>query len=163
MSDRRSISINKRHCDGTERRINSQSGFTLIESLIVWSVFSVILFITAINLEHQFEEYDDQAFFAMFEGDLLYAQQYAIVNQTTVSVYLLPDEHEYIFSNGQNIFFRQKYSEQYFITSGTMPLHFKFLNSGKINRFGYLQIKSSANQYKFVFQIGRGRFYVEAY
>ncbi|MDQ0183751.1 competence type IV pilus minor pilin ComGD [Cytobacillus kochii] len=163
MSDRRNTCFNRRHCDGGERRINLQSGFTLIESLIVWSVFSVILFITAISMQHQFEEYDNQAFFAKLEGDLLYAQQYAIVNQTTVSVYFLPDEHEYIFSNGRNIFFRQKYSEDYFITSGTMPLHFKFLNTGKINRFGYLQIKSSLKQYKFVFQIGRGRFYVEAY
>jgi competence protein ComGD len=141
---------------------NMQEGFTLIESLLVLSVFIIISSITAFTLKPQYLTIDDEAFLSQLQTDLLYAQQYAISHQHEVTVIFMSDQNKY------NIYMRtdlpniieRNYSTNLTVYGGSLPLFFKFLPDGNVNKFGSFYIKSSKKNYRFTVLIGKGRFYV---
>ncbi|MFL6554920.1 MAG: prepilin-type N-terminal cleavage/methylation domain-containing protein, partial [Bacillus sp. (in: firmicutes)] len=57
---------------------NDQNGFTLIESLLVLSIFMIISSITVFSLQPQHSVLEDEAFLTQLKADLFYSQQYAI-------------------------------------------------------------------------------------
>ncbi|MGZ4161484.1 MAG: competence type IV pilus minor pilin ComGD [Neobacillus sp.] len=141
---------------------NMQEGFTLIESLLVLSVFIIISSITAFTLKPQYSTIDDEAFLSQLQTDLLYAQQYAISHQHEVTVIFMSDQNKYniyMRSDLPNIIERN-YSTNMTVYGGSLPLFFKFLPDGNVNKFGSFYIKSSKKNYRFTVLIGKGRFYV---
>src|SRR3954470_572942 len=99
----------------------SQNGFTLIESLLVLSIFMIISSITVFSLKPQHTVMEDEAFLTQLKADLYYAQQYAISHQDEVSIIFSPTQFRY------SIFLRQKllpivnrnYSTNIYLTEGT--------------------------------------------
>jgi competence protein ComGD len=141
---------------------NMQEGFTLIESLLVLSVFIIISSITAFTLKPQYSTIDDEAFLSQLQTDLLYAQQYAISHQHEVTVIFMSDQNKYniyMRSDLPNIIERN-YSTNMTVYGGSLPLFFKFLPDGNVNKFGSFYIKSNKKNYRFTVLIGKGRFYV---
>jgi competence protein ComGD len=141
---------------------NMQEGFTLIESLLVLSVFIIISSITAFTLKPQYSTIDDEAFLSQLQTDLLYAQQYAISHQHEVTVIFMSDQNKYniyMRSDLPNIIERN-YTTNMTVYGGSLPLFFKFLPDGNVNKFGSFYIKSSKKNYRFTVLIGKGRFYV---
>ncbi|MDQ0197316.1 competence type IV pilus minor pilin ComGD [Neobacillus ginsengisoli] len=141
---------------------NKQDGFTLIESLLVLSVFLIISSITAFTLKPQYSTIDDEAFLSQLQADLLYAQQYAISHQHEVTVIFFSDQYKYniyMRSDLPNIIERN-YSTNMTVYGGSLPLYFKFLPDGNVNKFGSFYIKSSKKNYRLTVLIGKGRFYV---
>ncbi|WP_433958748.1 competence type IV pilus minor pilin ComGD [Cytobacillus horneckiae] len=142
------------------KKNNNERGFTLIESLIVLSIFLLIMTISALMISPRIQRMDDEAFFAKFKADILYAQNYALANQTIVSVFILPDQNEYRFVDGQQTILTHTYNERYQVIERTMPLYFQFSANGNVNKFGYFYVQTDDVKYQVMFQIGRGRFYV---
>ncbi|MCQ6273716.1 type II secretion system protein [Bacillus sp. V3B] len=145
--------------------MKNQSGFTLIEMLLVFSVFLVIVSVSAILLRPQYLLFEKERFYSQFKADLLYSQQYAISQQKSLVVYILPKENRY--------FVKEKLSSKYIVdrdisdmvtvengTLGTSSINFDFTPSGGMNRFGTVYFIVGGQRYKITFQIGVGRFYV---
>jgi len=140
----------------------SQKGYTLIESLLVLTAFMIISSITAFSLQPQHSRIEDKALLPQFQADLLYAQQYAISHQHEVSVVITKSQNKYkmFLKTDTPPFVERDYSTNYYITEGTMPIYFKFLADGNVNKFGTLLIQTKKKIYQLTVLIGKGRFYV---
>ncbi|MDQ1145066.1 competence protein ComGD [Bacillus sp. SORGH_AS 510] len=140
----------------------NQKGFTLIESLLVLSIFIIISSITVFTLKPQHSFIEKDSFFAQLKGDLYYAQQYALSHQHEVLVQFVPKEYKYyvLYRIGETPIIERNYTHNIMITEGTMPILFKFLPDGNINKFGSLIVYYRNKTYRITFLIGKGRFYV---
>jgi competence protein ComGD len=140
----------------------NQKGFTLIESLLVLSIFMIISSVTVFSLKPQHSVIEDEVFLTQLKADLYYAQQYAISHQHEVSVVFMPNEYKYYMSLRPELprIIERKYSTSFFLREGTIPLYFKFLNDGNVNKFGSFYIQTKNKSYRLTFLIGKGRFYV---
>lgn len=140
----------------------SEKGFTLVEALLVLSVFMIISSITAFSLKPQYERAEIDAFLTQFEADLFYAQQYAISHQHEITINLQFSQHYYYVRDryDQPQIIRRTYSEKINVIPLSQPFSFKFTGDGNINKFGVWDIQCGAKMYRMTFQIGKGRFYV---
>jgi competence protein ComGD len=145
--------------------MKNQAGFTLTEMLLVFSIFLMIASISAILLRPQYLLFEKERFYSQFKADLLYSQQYAIAQQKSLSVYIVPKENRY--------YVKEKLTSKYIVereipetiivqqgTLGTTKISFDYDPSGEMNRFGTLSFIVGGQRYKITFQIGVGRFYV---
>jgi competence protein ComGD len=140
----------------------NEKGFTLIEMLVVFSIFLVICSAGVIALRPQYLLLEKTSFFSQFKSDLFYAQQFAIAHQEIVAVNITAGNHYYYMRRrvtGPIIVSRQ-YDHEIDIREGTMPLYFQFSPDGNINRFGSFLIQIEQQMYRVSFYIGMGRFYV---
>jgi competence protein ComGD len=139
-----------------------QHGFTLIESLLVLSIFMIITSVTAFSLKPHSFIVDDNVFLTKLQADLLYAQQYAISHQCEVSVMFSEEQFTYSIYSRYDLLplVERKYSPNINVYGGSLPLYFKFLTDGNVSKFGSFYIKTSAKNYRVTFLIGKGRFYI---
>lgn len=142
--------------------IANEQGFTLIESLVVFSVFLIISSITAFSLKPLYDANVSEQFLTQFQADFLYSQQYAVSHQQDVTVYIQNDQHYYYMRTNFNqpMIVSRYYTNSVNITSLTLPLTFKFTPSGSVSKFGSLLIQSGSKKYIMTVLIGKGRFYV---
>ncbi|NRD80738.1 type II secretion system protein [Bacillus sp. BRMEA1] len=142
--------------------INDQKGFTLTESLVVFSIFLILTTVTVFSLKPQQTLINKTDFFTQFKADLYYAQEYAISHQHEVSVTIIPSEYKYYMylNTFSPPIMERNYSHDLYLTEGSLPLYFKFLPDGNINKFGSIIIQSKNKTYRMTFLIGKGRFYV---
>jgi competence protein ComGD len=138
----------------------NQKGFTLIESLIVLSIFLIISSITAFSIKPQFHSVNDKAFITQLKADLYYGQQFAIANQMDVKVIFYEHEHMYALIAGSNRIVERTHSPKIRVSQGTIQLYFKFNPNGNVDRFGSLFIRTEQKLYRLTLLIGKGRFYV---
>lgn len=144
---------------------NNQKGFTLIESLVVLSIFMIISSITVFSLKPQHSIIEDEAFLTQLKSDLYFAQQYAISHQHEVSVVIIPEKYSYYLLLRTDLppILMRNYSKNIYFTVGSLPLYFKFLSDGNVNQFGTLFIQTKNKRYLLTVLIGKGRFYVKEY
>lgn len=141
--------------------IKNNNGFTLIEAIFVFSIFSLIISFSFLLVRPQMSFLDKQLFFSQFKDDLFYVQQYAISNKTIVNVNILPFSHRYYAKDQKGmVIVDRTYSNSVTIMEGSQGLYFRYNTNGNINTFGSLYIQIQKKQYKFTFHIGKGRFYV---
>jgi competence protein ComGD len=142
--------------------IFNQKGFTLIESLVVLSIFLIISSITVVSIKPQYYMADDETFISQLKADLYYAQQFAISHQKEVKVNFIPNRYSYsIYENNNSPkIIERKYSSNIQVSPGSIPLYFKYLPNGNVDQFGSLYFKSKEKSYRLTILIGKGRFYV---
>ena len=73
----------------------NQSGFTLIESIIVLSIFLLIASLSIFLIKPHYLLFEKERFISLFTSDILFSQQYAISQQRKLFVYIDPDENYY--------------------------------------------------------------------
>jgi competence protein ComGD len=139
----------------------TERGFTLIESLLVLSIFLIISSVTVFTIKPQYEWKESEMFLTQLKADLLYGQQYAISHQQEVTVIFSEQQHSYYLRTSSSLppFVVRNYSENITVSPGSLPLSFKFSPSGTINKFGSFFIQCGSKHYRFTFLIGKGRFY----
>ncbi|MDR7237178.1 competence type IV pilus minor pilin ComGD [Neobacillus drentensis] len=144
---------------------NHQKGFTLIESLVVLSIFMIISSITVFSLKPQHTVMEDEAFLTQLKADLYYAQQYAISHQDEVSIVFFPSQNQYSIFLLPDLppVVHRNYSKNITLTEGSLTLYFKFLSDGNVNKFGTIFIQTNNKRYVLTVLIGKGRFYVKEY
>lgn len=140
--------------------IRNQKGFTLIESLVVLSIFLIISSITAFSIKPQYYSAVDKAFISQLKADLYYGQQYAIANHMEVNVIFYEHEHMYTIVAGSKQLVERYHSPTITVTQGTIQLAFKFNWNGNVDKFGTLYIRTKQKNYRLTLLIGKGRFYV---
>ncbi|OLS41706.1 competence type IV pilus minor pilin ComGD [Bacillus sp. MRMR6] len=139
-----------------------QKGYTLIESLIVLSIFMILSCVTAISLKPQFNMVNEQIFISQLKADLYFAQQYAISHQQDVTVNFVADQQLYQIYEKTSLkrLVERKFPYNFQVISGSLPLYFRYLPGGNVDRFGSFFIQTAENRYRVTVLIGRGRFYV---
>lgn len=142
--------------------IANNHGFTLLESLLVLSIFLIISSITAFSIKPLYDANVSEQFLTQFQADFLYGQQYAISHQQEINIIIQNDQHYYYMRGNylQPIIVSRHYSNAINIASLTLPLTFKFTPSGAVSKFGSLLIHCGSKQYTMTVLIGEGRFYV---
>ncbi|MDP4162833.1 MAG: competence type IV pilus minor pilin ComGD [Bacillota bacterium] len=137
-------------------------GFTLIESLLVLSIFMLLTSVTVFSVKPQFERTEKEEFMAMLESDLLFAQQYAISHQRELTVNLLGGNHYYYIRDRTDLpmVVERTFSNDIMILEGTFSLYFKITPSGIVSKFGSFYVQIGDRKYQVTLLIGKGRFYV---
>lgn len=141
---------------------NKNGGFTLVESLIVFSVFMLLATVTAFMVRPQYQYAEKQSFLTQLKADLLYGQQYAISHQHEVTVNFIPEQHYYCIRDNylRPFIVERTYPDNITLSPGSMPLYFKYLPDGNVSKFGNFYITINGKEYHFTILIGKGRFYV---
>lgn len=142
--------------------MHKQKGFTLIESLIVLSIFMILTLITTMSIKPQYFIKDDELFIEQLSADLYFAQAYAISHQSETYLAFKESEYQYIIktSPDQPPLLERQYSNRIKAYGGTLSLYVKYLPDGNISKFGSFYISIGEKLYKYTFLIGKGRFYV---
>lgn len=144
-----------------DRNFKRASGHTLVEMLIVLLVIGIITQITLVYFGQFIQATTDKQLIERFRNDILYAQQYAMTNETNVTVTINNDEHFYvIIANFFEVIRHVPFDENIQFEKGTLDLKFTYNLQGNIVKSGTILMRSPHNNYKFVFNLGRGRFYV---
>lgn len=141
---------------------NREKGFTLLEILLVLSIFLAVSSVSFVLLKPHYHALERELFFSRLKSDLLLGQQYAISHQREITVHIIPEKNYYYIHDrfGGAILVERKYSEAIQVEEGSMKLFFYFLADGNINRFGSFTVRMDGKTYRMTFLIGRGRFYV---
>lgn len=144
---------------------NNEAGFTLIESMMVLSIFLLIVSLSLFFLKPHYQFEEKERFITLFTSDILYAQQYAISQQVRLLVDLESNGNQYYVSEritGDTILERS-IPDSIKIERGTLgkrSLSFEILPDGGVSDFGTFFFIVGEVRYKVVFQIGAGRFYI---
>lgn len=142
--------------------VRKESGFTLLEMMVVLCVFMVCLAAALIPLRTTVSALNDRQFFQQVERDLFAAQAYAIAKNKNIAVDF--------FENGTNYYHIYTYdSARKTIEKREIPSRFKldartagtivFLRKGTVSRTGSIFFATQEKTIRLVFLIGRGRFY----
>lgn len=142
--------------------MNNHNGFTLIETLIVLTIFLVMSFSSVVLLQPTNQLLEKQLFFSQLKSDLFYAQQYAISHQEEVIVHIMPETNYYYITTRYKgpMLVERHYSPAVKVREGSMNLYFHFTKAGHTNKFGSFYIEIGGRLYRLTMLIGRGRFYV---
>jgi competence protein ComGD len=141
--------------------MNNSSGHTLVEMLIVLVVLTAITNIALVFYDEFNRMKIDRHFIETFSNDLLYAQQYAITNETNVTITINKQEHFYVvISNYFNVLKKVSFDPDIHFESGTLELTVSYNLKGRISKAGSFYMYTPKSTYKIVFNIGIGRFYV---
>lgn len=142
--------------------IYKNKGFTLIETLLVLSVFLILLSISTILIKPHYQFLGRELFFSQLKSDFYHAQQYSISHQKNLNVYILPKEFRYFIKEDFDgaVIVDRYYSKNVIVSKDTLDLYFQIKPNGNISKFGNLIIEIENIRYKFTIQLGRGRFYV---
>ncbi|TFD92276.1 competence type IV pilus minor pilin ComGD [Jeotgalibacillus sp. R-1-5s-1] len=143
---------------------HKESGFTLIEVMIVLLVLSIFIVIASSvsvtadrNLAESFENQLSQ--------DLHYAQLKAITDKTYIQFQLLPAESRYVIRMGTGvsgkILLERRIPEQVEFNSNSSLQSFRYTPVGNTNTFGSMRFFVNGDHLAFHFYLARGRFTIE--
>lgn len=138
------------------------NGFTLVETLIVLSVFLIMSFSSFVLLKPTHNFLQSQQFFSQLKSDLFFAQQYAISHQEEVTVHIMPESNYYYIRTRFNgsVLVERTFSPEIKVREGSLKFYFQYMADGNTNTFGSFYVDIGDKRYRMTLLIGRGRFYV---
>lgn len=140
-------------------------GYSLLESMLVLSLVSIILSVTILNLSVTNKNKIAEQFSEQLSNDLLFAQQYAISTKTSVHITFIPKNNYYRIRQGTiqiNEMVYREYHRDVRVDTRTMGERLTYNGNGSINKAGAIGIYvDEMETYRYVFTLGKGRFYVE--
>lgn len=146
-----------------QKRVLNQKGFTLLESLLVLFIVSTMSLILMANITPIYHKKVIETFLNQFEKDMLYAQQYALVNEELVFVLFKSEQNLYkIESNEQEVdLLTRNYHPKIKIEGATLTNKITYISNGSIQKSGTMFISYKDSTYKVIFYLGKGRFNIE--
>lgn len=138
--------------------LKENTGFTLIEVLLVMSMVSILTLITIPISLQTIEKQEEKQFLELFEYDLLYAQSLATTTTERVRIIFHQDSYQVVKGEAN--------SE---VALRTIPDHVNvhtrlrhiiaFDRNGRIRNLqhGRMEIKSKYASYYVIFPLGKGR------
>lgn len=137
-------------------------GFTLIETLVVLTIFLIILSLASSLFPNFMKNQETEQFLRQLSDDIHYAQAYAISHQQYIDVVIGASGETYV-SKGVWIgkLYERKIPKDIVFRQGSMNLKITFASNGNITSAGTWFIDSQLHTYKITFNIGKGRFRIE--
>ncbi|WP_338750071.1 competence type IV pilus minor pilin ComGD [Bacillus sp. FJAT-52991] len=145
------------------KHVRNQQGVSMIEMLMVLSIFLIILAAAIIPFPKMLDSMEKEKFIDQLQADLYLAQSHAISKQEIVNVQLLTTRDSYrmkTMTAPSTVLVQRKFPDSIRHLDGSLQ-EIWFLPNGNTNRFGTMLFKYKDGYIKVVFQIGKGRFYVE--
>ncbi|WP_181502717.1 competence type IV pilus minor pilin ComGD [Paranoxybacillus vitaminiphilus] len=144
--------------------MRKESGFTLIEMLIVLTIINVLLMLSIPKMDRLVEKKQTDYFIEQFKDDMLYAQQYAMTHKSSVIIVFYDQQPVYRITEESvfgRILLHRSYSDKLQIQPVTLQSPLIFLPNGNVNKSGTILVTYGKQTYKIVFLLGKGRFYVQ--
>ena len=143
-------------------RILNDAGYTISEMLTVLLLLSSILLITLPAFNQSLTIKDADYFFEQLERDLYEAQMTAISNGQMVGFLFYADADYYSIRSGINTLKIRHFPEGLTVQGGSLGYNdVLFLPAGTMSKSGTLYFYYGKDKYILVFQLIRGRFYIE--
>ncbi|MFC5713354.1 competence type IV pilus minor pilin ComGD [Thalassorhabdus alkalitolerans] len=142
----------------------NQKGHTLIEMLLVLSILSVALSLPFLYFSTIQSSVKSKEFIEQLENDLLRVQQTALVTDKTVLLRIYPHRNEYQIRTYSEVLEVRSIPEDVQFTFHTINAdEIRYLANGNIFKPGTIFLRAGDKQYRIVFLLGRGRFYIQEY
>lgn len=140
--------------------LQTERGFTLIETLFALSILSVILLLIPKHQVEQINKLENQHFLGTLEMDVLYVQNKRSTQEISKSYILrfYPDNYSILFNYSTEI--RREYPPLFSLDT-PFPKDIEFSVGGVIKNPQSIFISFGEERYRIVFPFGKGRFYVE--
>ncbi|WP_255377776.1 MULTISPECIES: competence type IV pilus minor pilin ComGD [unclassified Listeria] len=134
-----------------------RNSFTLIEMLFVLLICSLTIQLTITPVHRLIDQIAEKEMLEQIKADIFLAQTIAITNGERTEIIFNPYQFQMVVG-GQT-----RYTEKFPKSLKVVQLEkFQFLpDSGHINRFTTVHFKGLTRDYKWIFQIGKGRFRIE--
>ncbi|MGO4887140.1 competence type IV pilus minor pilin ComGD [Anaerobacillus sp. MEB173] len=142
--------------------LKNSYGYSLIEVMVVLMMITVVGGISVTSFVSMNSEKKAADFLALFESDLLYAQQYAISHGSNVTIRFDNSKQMYSIIHRFVSVSDRHFAKGIAFERGTLHLNeITFRHNGNISKSGSILINIEDNSYRVVFLLGRGRFYIE--
>ncbi|WP_117169233.1 competence type IV pilus minor pilin ComGD [Paraliobacillus sediminis] len=142
--------------------VRKESGFTIVELLIVLSILSVLLIIgTNLHIK-SYQNYQFNQWHQIFESDILFMQKLSITSMGNVYMLIKPSSHNYEIRSGGlgEIIIKRPIPEEWEIKLHTLSMPLTFSPNGTIQQPGRFQIITPTTRYDITFSFGKGRSYL---
>ncbi|ANC77845.1 competence type IV pilus minor pilin ComGD [Fictibacillus phosphorivorans] len=138
-----------------------QSGFSLIEMMIVLLIIATISAVAYPSYDRFRKNRETEYFIRTFQKDIVHMQQKAVNENRIYNLSIDNEKHIYeVRGNGSKEPVKKNFPKHIWFESYSMLLSVQFNQNGNISRAGTLYIHSATASYKMVFQLGKGKFYV---
>lgn len=145
-----------------QNSLYNQRGFTLLEMLLVLSIFMMIVSLSFGIYPTFIKNVDTRLFLEQFSDDLYYSQQYAITQQKNIYFAIdVPGRSYYSYSYSDGRILQRSIPEDVKFERLTLDLVLTFTSTGNVSSSGSWQIRADQNLYKFTVYLGAGRFKIE--
>ncbi|MCF6137886.1 competence type IV pilus minor pilin ComGD [Pseudalkalibacillus berkeleyi] len=144
-----------------QRRV-LDGGYTLIEMMMVLFILVTMMGIVVVNVKPVQESRQIQQFIQLLTSDLHYAQQYALTERAQVQFKFNNASEQYTIQSGPLRKIKSvNYLEGVHFQEVSTGLVIEYNGNGTIKKGGTIILRTKRESYKFVFLLGKGRFYVE--
>ncbi|MFT3654027.1 hypothetical protein DALLNEIH_00446 [Bacillus sp. B01(2024)] len=137
----------------------TESGFTLLESLIVLSLASVLLTVLFTALPPIYTHLAVRQKTEQLQKDIQLVQETAVAEHKRTKIIFLPKEHKYKFqSAGKAV---ERSFDSLHITLMTLPESLEFNEKGHPNSGGKIQLNHAGVTYEITVYLGSGNVHAE--
>lgn len=140
--------------------MKKQSGFTLVELLLVLSILSILLLLSVPLNISGLQKHQDEQFLETFQYDVLYIQHLATTTTDDKRVYIRFQNDRYSIIENTKTLETRYYPDGWEMDPRTME-ELSFKSTGTVRQPGRIKMTSKNNTYFVVFPLGKGRGYVE--
>jgi competence protein ComGD len=143
--------------------LRNNSGHTLTELIIALFILSTVAQITLLSFNEFHLAKVDRDFIEILSSDLMYAQQWAISNEKSVTVRINNSDHSYTINDSVYVVLQKRYFDPGMrFEKGTIDFStITFKSNGSVDKAGTILLYTPHDHYKIVFNLGKGRFYVK--
>ncbi|WP_449355721.1 competence type IV pilus minor pilin ComGD [Virgibacillus natechei] len=143
------------------RQINmkKQSGFTLVELLLVLSILSILLLLSVPLNISGLQKHQDNQFLETFQYDVLYIQHLATTTTDDKRAYIKFNNANYEIVENRKTLETRYYPDGWEVDPWAKK-ELSFKSTGTIRQPGKIKMTSKNNTYFVVFPLGKGRGYV---
>lgn len=135
------------------------NGFTLLELLIVLSIWSLLVLLSVPILVKNLDEQEIQQFFKVFEHDVLYIQYVATTSANKEASIHFGNGYYTVRNGSTNQSIRRDFPSNWKIDTRSIQ-YISFNNKGTIRQAGTIEVETNQSNYSVVFPLGKGRGYV---
>ncbi len=139
-----------------------EKGFTLLEMMVVLSVFTVVLAAGITKFERIPSLFERDLFISGLKADLYYAQSYAVSRKETVYIkfYSATDQYRAVRVRDNQVLFNKKLPDSVDLLDSNLQ-SFMISGDGDISKFGTLNFSVYEKVVHLKIFIGKGRFVVQ--
>ena len=139
---------------------HKQQGFTLIEVIVAFSIFAILILLTVPSTYSLLEKKTEEKILKLFQYDILYLQNKSMANGTQDYLRLELNQDSYTITDTKNELVVRELPHGWEIDPRNLKT-ISFNHNGTIRFAGTIEILSPKNRYTVTFPIGKGRGYIE--
>jgi competence protein ComGD len=142
--------------------VRTSNAFTLVEMAIVLLIITIVGAVAFPKFDSFQMNRKSEYFISAFQKNILRMQQKAITEGRSYRLIINNENHSYwIRGDESGKLITCDFPEFITFESHSMPLLIQYNQFGNISGAGTMYIHTPKQTYKMVFQIGKGKFYVE--